>query len=112
MVYYLCGMVTLISAAVSFGFAVASFFAAKSEQSTALVNAKYALSRSASLLLVAIGLLIFKEPSFLIGLSAVMIFVQLFDGVIGIKISPFKTVGPLITAVGNTVVLILFLLNQ
>ncbi|OFG48900.1 hypothetical protein BJM56_07545 [Listeria monocytogenes] len=75
----------------------------------ALINAKYAVSRSLSLLIVALGLFIFKSDAFLVALSLVMIGVQLFDGVIGIKISTFKTVGPLLTTVGNVIMLILFL---
>ncbi|EBF6196039.1 hypothetical protein FI742_14820, partial [Listeria monocytogenes] len=75
----------------------------------ASINAKYALSRSLSLLIVVLGLFIFKSDAFLVALSLVMIGVQLFDGIIGIKISTFKTVGPLLTAVGNVVMLILFL---
>jgi len=41
-----------------------------------------------------------------------MIFVQLFDGIIGIKISKFKTFGPIFTAVGNMVIWALFCLNN
>lgn len=109
--YYICAAFTLISAAVSFGFSIDAYNKAKQEKN-ALTNAKYAMSRSLSLLLVAIGLLIFTDATFLIALSAVLIGVQLFDGIIGVKISTFKTVGPLFTAVGNTVVLILFLINR
>nr|WP_206760787.1 hypothetical protein [Listeria monocytogenes] len=75
----------------------------------ALINAKYAVSRSLSLLIVALGLFIFKSDAFLVALSLVMIGAQLFDGIIGRKISTFKTVGPLLTAVGNVIMLILFL---
>jgi hypothetical protein len=35
----------------------------------------------------------------------------LFDGIIGIKINTFKTVGPILTAIGNAIVLILFLIK-
>jgi hypothetical protein len=110
--YYICAAFTLISAAVSFGFSIDAFLKARQEKAVALTNAKYAMSRSLSLLLVAIGLLIFTDAAFLIALSAIMIGVQLFDGIIGVKISAFKTVGPLFTAVGNAVVLILFLVNR
>lgn len=110
--YYICAAVTLISAAVSFGFSIYAFKKSREEKGNALTNAKYAMSRSLSLLLVTIGLLIFIDTAFLIALSAVTIGFQLFDGIIGIKISIFKTVGPLLTAVGNTVVLILFLSNH
>jgi hypothetical protein len=69
------------------------------------------MSRSFSLFFVAIGLFIFISDAYLITLAIVMIGVQLFDGIIGIKISTFKTVGPLLTAVGNALVLILFLMK-
>lgn len=108
--YYICAAVTLISAAVSCGFSLDAYRKAQSCTTDALNNAKYAVSRSAALLLATIGLFIFVNSAYLIALSAVMIGVQLFDGIIGIKVSVFKTVGPLMTSVGNAVVLILFLI--
>lgn len=110
--YYLCAVFTLISAAVSFGFSVEAYLKRKSQKDADLTTAKYAMSRSLSLFIVAIGLFIFQSNPYLIALSAVMIGVQAFDGIIGIKISVFKTVGSLMTAVGNMVVLILLLINQ
>lgn len=110
--YYLCAAFSFISAAVSFGFSVDAFNKARKKPGDALINAKYAMSRSLSLLLVAIGLFFFIEESFLVALAAIMIGVQLFDGIIGLKISTFKTVGPLFTALGNAIVLILFLVNR
>lgn len=77
----------------------------------AFANAKYAMSRSLSLFFVAIGLFIFISDSYLIALSTVMIGIQLFDGVIGIKINAFKTIGPILTAIGNAAVLTLFLIK-
>jgi hypothetical protein len=41
-----------------------------------------------------------------------MIGIQLLDGIIGIKISTFKTIGPIVTAIGNIVVLTIFLINS
>jgi hypothetical protein len=69
------------------------------------------MSRSFSLFFVAIGLFIFISDSYLISLSIVMIGIQLFDGIIGIKINTFKTIGPILTAIGNSIVLILFLMK-
>jgi hypothetical protein len=109
--YYLCAFFTLISSAVSFGFSIEACLKSKSQKDTNFTNAKYAMSRSFSLFLVAIGLFIFISDSYLITLSIVMIGIQLFDGIIGIKINTFKTIGPILTAIGNAVVLILFLLN-
>lgn len=109
--YYLCAVFTFISAAVSFGFSVEAFLKTKPQKGVALTNAKYAMSRSLSLFIVSIGLLIFQSNPYLIALSAIMIGLQLFDGMIGIKVSAFKTIGPIFTAVGNTVLLILLLVN-
>ncbi|EAF0391422.1 hypothetical protein MO183_000111 [Listeria monocytogenes] len=97
------------SASVNFRFSLDALLKSRKVNGDALINAKYAVSRSLSLLIVALGLFIFKSDAFLVALSLVMIGVQLFDGVIGIKISTFKTVGPLLTTVGNVIMLILFL---
>jgi hypothetical protein len=109
--YYLCAVFTLISSAVSFGFSIEAYVKSSSIKDIALTNAKYAMSRSFILFLVAIGLFIFTSKPYLITLSVVMIGVQLFDGIIGIKISSFKTLGPILTAIGNSVLLILVLIN-
>jgi hypothetical protein len=109
--YYLCAIFTLISSAVSFGFSVEAYLKSKSQKDISFTNAKYAMSRSFSLFFVAIGLFIFISDSYLIALSAVMIGIQLFNGIIGIKINTFKTIGPILTAIGNIIVLILFLMK-
>jgi hypothetical protein len=109
--YYFCAVFTLISATVSFGFSVEAYIKSKPQKDIALINAKYALVRSLSLFLAAIGLLIFISNPYLITVAGIMISIQLFDGLVGIKISTFKTIGPILTAIGNTVLLILFLIN-
>jgi hypothetical protein len=102
----------VISSAVSFGFSIEAYLKSKSREDVDFINAtKYAISRSFSLFLVSIGLFIFISDSYLIALSVVMIAVQLFDGIIGIKINNFKTVGPILTAIGNSILLILFLMR-
>lgn len=107
--YYLCAVFTLISAIVSFGFSIDALAKARVEKGAGLVNAKYAASRSCALLLVATGLLILPSKHALVALAVVMISVQLFDGIIGIKISRFKMIGPIITALCNAALLVLFL---
>jgi hypothetical protein len=77
----------LISSAGSFGFSIEAYLKSKSRKDVTLTNAKYAVSRSFSLFFVSIGLFIFISDSYLITLSVVMIMVQLFDGIIGIKIN-------------------------
>ncbi|MDR2793248.1 MAG: hypothetical protein LBB61_06230 [Treponema sp.] len=109
--YYLCAIFTSISSAVSFGFSIEAYLKSKSRKDIASTNAKYATSRSSLLFLASIGLFIFISNPYLIMLSVIMVGIQLFDGIIGIKINIFKTIGPIFTAVGNAIVLILFLLN-
>ena len=121
--YYLCAFFTLISSAVSFGFSIEAYLKvsfgfsieaylkSKSQKDITFINAKYAMSRSFSLFFVAIGLFILISDSYLIALSAIMIGIQLFDGFIGIKINTFKTIGPILTAIGNAIVLIFFLIK-
>jgi hypothetical protein len=109
--YYLCAFFTAISSAVSFGFSIEACLKAKSREDIAFINAQYALSRSFSLFLAASGLFILISDPYLIALSVVMIGVQVFDGIIGIKINIFKTAGPILTAIGNATVLILFLMR-
>ncbi|WP_461215845.1 hypothetical protein [Lacticaseibacillus sp. GG6-2] len=109
MLYLVCAIITTISAIVSFGFACQAYLQARHDDVLALTNAKYAFSRSLALLLAACGLLIIHDSGYLIALAVAMIGVQLFDGVIGLKISRFKTLGPFLTAVANAVSLILYL---
>jgi hypothetical protein len=66
------------------------------------------MSRSFSILLAAIGPLVFISDPYLMAMAVIMIIVQLLDGAIGIKINTFKTIGPILTAIGNVIVLALF----
>ncbi|GAT18008.1 hypothetical protein [Secundilactobacillus silagei] len=109
MTYYLCAIFTLISAAVSFGFSIDAYVSAKKQPASGLITAKYAVSRSLGILVVAIGLVIFVSRPYLIGLATIMTLIQLFDGLIGFKVSLFKTVGPLLTALVNAILLFLIL---
>ena len=109
--YYLCASFTLISSAVSFGFSIEAYLKSKLIKDNSFINAKYAMSRSFSVFFVATGLFIFISDSYLIALSIVVIAIQLLDGTIGIKINTFKTIGPILTAIGNSFVLILFLMK-
>ncbi|MDR1022115.1 MAG: hypothetical protein LBL94_02415 [Prevotellaceae bacterium] len=109
--YYACALFTLISAAVSCGFSAETCLKSKSQKGVAFTNAKYAMSRSFSLFLAAVGLFIFISDAYLAALSVIMIGIQLFDGIIGIKISTFKAAGPILTAIGNVIVLTLFLMK-
>ncbi|KRM58611.1 hypothetical protein [Secundilactobacillus malefermentans] len=103
MAYYLCAAFTLISALVSLGFSIDAYHSAQPE--TALTNAKYALSRSTAIALIMVGLILIKSTPALMVIALIMIIVQLLDGLIGIKISLFKAIGPLVTAIVNAVLL-------
>lgn len=105
--YYLCAIVTLISATVSLGFSIDAV--RKSRNDGAMINARYAFSRSLSLFVVALGLLFIHSNPYLITITLIMIGVQFIDGIVGIKVSRFKTWGPLLTAIGNAIFLGLFL---
>ena len=102
--YYLLAGFTLISATVSLTFAIAAFRSARG-----VSTAQYALARSSAIFLAACGLLFFPARSYVIALAAIMTFVQLLDAVIGIRVSLFKTVGPLMTAVLNAALLFWYL---
>ncbi len=106
----LCIIITFISAAVSFGFSVDAFLKGRKTGGEAFTNAKYAASRSLALLLAAVGCFFASSNDYLIALAVAMIGVQLFDGIIGFKISTFKTFGPLLTSVANLVVLVLLIM--
>jgi hypothetical protein len=110
--YYLCAFFTVISFVISFWFSIKACLKSKSRENVAFVNAKYALLRSFALLIVSLGLFIFISDSYLIALSAIIITVQLFDGIIGIKISIFKTVEQISTALKNSILLIFFLMRK
>lgn len=109
--YLICTILTAISALVSLGFASQAYFQLQGNDGVALTNAKYALSRSIALVIAACGLLVFHDSGYLVALAIVMVAVQFFDGIIGKKISAFKTVGPLLTAAANAVVLIFYLMQ-
>ncbi|GAD15650.1 hypothetical protein ABC628_09845 [Lentilactobacillus otakiensis] len=107
MIFYLCAAMTLISSTVSLGFSFQALFQAKTKDALAQNNAKYAISRSVSLWILSLAVFIFPSTLFLIIISSAMIMVQLLDGIIGIKISRFKTIGPLLTATVNLILLLM-----
>ncbi|MDR1641158.1 MAG: hypothetical protein LBT59_15810 [Clostridiales bacterium] len=110
MLYALCAIFTAISAAVSFGFSVEACIKAKAEGDVAQTNAKYALSRSLAALLCCAGF-VFPSDMYLTAVAVAMICIQLFDGIIGIKISLFKTLGPSMTAAVNAILLSLYIVR-
>lgn len=107
MIFYLCASMTLISSSVSLGFSAQALLQAKAASPSTRSNAQYAISRSISLWILSIAVFIFPSTLFLIIISSAMIMVQLFDSLIGIQISKFKTIGPLLTAIVNLILLLM-----
>src|SRR5258706_3271655 len=96
--FWMCAVMTLLSAAVSAGFSLVALFGPGSTDAFA----RYAASRSVALLLavlVAIGLR-FRTTLAVFGIA--MTLVQAFDGVIGaLAPNPFQTYRPFALALLN-----------
>jgi hypothetical protein len=89
--FWLCGVVTTASAFTSAGFSIAAL----SSAGDAHVNAMYAASRSLSLALVSVVVVIARSRTGLLTVAFVMALVQAMDAVIGaINHDPIKTLGP------------------
>lgn len=98
--FWVCGAVTLVSAGVSAGYALAGWRAASGSSKSA---SAYALARSVALLIVAAAALFVSSVAFLAAIAVAMTLVQAFDAVIGaVDKDRMKTVGPAVLAVLNT----------
>lgn len=105
MIYYICAVMTFISASVSLGFSLVAYKQATTES---LTNAMYAFSRSFALWIGAVIPFFYHTVAYLYMIAIAMILVQFFDGLIGVKIkNRLKTFGPFVTAAANLVCLIL-----
>lgn len=103
-IYLILAIFTLISVCASLGYAIEA--CVKTQQK----NAYYALARSLSIFIITIVTLIYHYNAMLITMSLLMSFTQFFDGLIGWKFrEPFKTIGPLITALIQLILLMLFI---
>ena len=101
--FWLCGLVTIASAFTSAGFSVAAL----SSAGDAHVNAMYAASRSLSLALATVVVVLARSRAGLMTIAFVMALVQGADAVIGaIECEPLKTFGPAFLAVVTAGVLI------
>ena len=101
--FWLCGLVTIASASTSAGFSIAAL----SSAGDAHVNAMYAASRSLSLALASVVVVLARSRTGLLTVAFVMAFVQAVDAVIGaIDHQPLKTVGPAFLALVTVAVLI------
>jgi hypothetical protein len=102
--FWLCALVTIVSAFTSAAFSVAALFSS----GDAHVNAMYAASRSLSLAAASVVVVLARSRSGLLAVALVMALVQGADAVIGvIEREPLKTFGPAFLALVTLAVLIL-----
>lgn len=101
--FWLCAVMTLLSASVSAGFSLVGLFGPGSGDSFA----RYAASRSVALLLTIVIAICVRSRMAVAVLGIAMTLVQAFDGVIGaLAHDPSKTYGPFAFAVLNALVVI------
>ena len=102
--FLLCAAVTLISAAVSLGYAVS---AVRNANGGAKTLALYAAARSVALLLAAALSFVVPQSGWLFAVATIMTLVQAADAYVGTTIKDrIKTLGPAFTAVANLATLI------
>jgi hypothetical protein len=107
--FWICTIITTISALVSAGFSVVGLLAPSSGDSFA----RYAASRSIALLIAIPFCLGFRSREGIAALALVMSLVQGFDGIIGILANDVaKTYGPFVLALVNFVGLVWLLRSQ
>ena len=101
--FWLCAVVTIGSAFTSVGFSVAAL----SSSGDAQVNAMYGVSRSLSLALASVVVVLARSRTGLLTVAFVTGLVQAGDAVIGaIDHQPIKTLGPAFLALVTVAVLI------
>jgi hypothetical protein len=106
---WVCSIVTIISACVSLGYAVAAFRAASAP---ARLPSSYALARSAAFVAVAAVAPATGSLGFIAAAAIGLVCVQCLDAVIGGRTGDrLKTIGPAITAVANAAALVWALLS-
>lgn len=101
--YVLCALFTLISAGVSFGYSVMSVRAPA-------IEARYALVRSTTLLVLPIVALTGDRPDWLVAAAVVLVLIQAGDAVVGLGTRDrIKIIGPAVTALVNLALLVVYL---
>jgi hypothetical protein len=101
--FWICAIVTTVSALVSAGFSVAGLFGPSGSGSFE----RYAASRSIALLIAVLCCIGFRSRDAIAAIALVMSLVQGFDGLIGILAhDPAKTYGPFAIAIMNFAVLV------
>lgn len=102
--FWITAAVTLISAAVSFGFSVA---AVRRGSGAARTSALYTLARSGAIMVVAIGALFVHSLGVVAAVAGIMTLTQAADAVVGIVTrNRAATVGPVVLAVVNLAALV------
>ncbi|MFC8733755.1 hypothetical protein ACFT5B_14970 [Luteimicrobium sp. NPDC057192] len=98
--FWVCGLVTLVSAAVSLGYSIAALRAADAPGER--LASRYAAARSVALASVAVVALFSGSEGFVVAVGLAMVVVQALDAIVGSTIPDrLKTVGPAATAVVN-----------
>jgi hypothetical protein len=106
--FWICAVITGLSAFVSSGFSIAAMMGATQHDPLGW----YAASRSVSLLIIVLLVILRGSRRGLAAMALTMGFVQLFDTVIGfVQHEPSKTYGPLVFAIA-TFVAVRFLLRE
>jgi len=96
--FWICALMTLLSAGVSAGFSLDGLFGSGSSDSFA----RYAASRSVALLLTVLIAIGIRSRMAIALLGIAMAIVQTFDGIVGaLAHDPSKTYGPFAFAVLN-----------
>jgi hypothetical protein len=107
--FWICAIITAISALVSAGFSVAGLFGPSGSDSIE----RYAASRSVALLVAVLCCIGVRSRMGIAALALVMSLVQGFDGVIGsLAHDPAKTYGPFVFALANVAALVWLLRSQ
>ena len=101
--YWICVIITSVSAVVSAGFSVAALL----NRSEGDVYASYAAARSLPVAVVALGLLRYRSSPALLALALTMTLIQVCDAIIGVFSHDIgKTIGPLVLASATLVSLL------
>jgi hypothetical protein len=107
--FWVCAVVTVISAFVSLGYSITAL---TGSDPPARTSSMYASARSLALALTAVVALFVQSNTFLEAIALAMVLVQALDAIIGVRIHDrLKTIGPAATSLANAVALI-WLLQQ
>ena len=102
--FWVCAVITVISAFVSLGYSIAAL---KGSDATGDTSSRYASARSLAVAVVAVTAFFVGSSSFLEAIALVMVIVQAADALIGLKIHDrLKAIGPALTALVNAIALI------